>query len=366
MLKVGIVTSYSSKRPAGLERFLIDMLRSFDNLKDDSIEFYVYARASSDLKEVLEREHIQSIKVIPVGFGQLWKEIGLFFTSKSDVYLFNGPIVPLFFRPRRYIVLIYDFAYRYFKGGGIREKIKNGYINTITRIGFRRAEKIITISDSAMQDAVRLFHIDGRKFKTIYPGFAPLNTLKGRPVENVQTPFFMFIGTLKERKNVHGVVHAFAKLLQKKDVDHSLVIVGKLDASSEYVKQTQSFIDKSGLRDRVIFTQHVSDDQVAYLYKHATALVFPSFLEGFGFPILEAMSCGTPVITSKQSSLQEVAGGAALLVDPHDEEDIAAAMERIINDDQYVRTLRSKGETRVKDFSWATAAEQFRSFFRNQ
>lgn len=363
-MRVAIVTSYNSKKPAGLERVLIEQLRAFDNNKDKEIEYVIYTSSQSDLDQVLKMEKI-NLSVVKIGGGKLWKEFGLFFAPKADKYFFNGPLVPLFFKPKEYYVLVYDFAYRYFSDNSIKQKIKNKFTDFISALAFRRAKKIIAISNATGEEIFRLFKVDNKKIITIHLGWTAINKLEQKLVEGLPEKYFMFIGTLKERKNVLSVVQAFANFKEKNPIPIKLVIVGKRNNNSPYIQKINNFIKEKKLEEQVFFTGHTTDEQVAYIYAHANALIFPSLLEGFGMPPLEAMSFGVPVVTSSTSSLGEVAGNAAILVDPNNTIQIAEAMGRITQDDGLRRDLITNGFERIKFFSWVKAALEYNNLFNN-
>ena len=134
-------------------------------------------------------------------------------------------------------------------------------------------------------------------------------------------------------------------------------MVGKREGA--YAEKISAHIRSNNLEKQITILGFVTDEALAYLYKHAEALLFPSFIEGFGFPILEAMDAGLPVITSNTSSLGEVAGDAALLADPKDKEEIARAMDRIYLDEELRKQLREKGLIRAREFSWDRTVDSF-------
>ena len=363
-MKVAIVTSYNSHKPAGLERVFLEQVRALDKISSkENAEYVVYTGPKSDLNKVFEREGINKIPVIKLRGGRLWKEIGLFFAPKADAYFFNGPLAPLFFAPKNYFVLVYDFAYRYFTDGSLRQKIKNKWTDFVSSLAFNRAKKIVAISGATKEDVCRLFNVNKDKITTIYLGLNKMNIVDSESVVGISSPYFLFIGTLKERKNVLNVVKAYALFKKQTTYPHKLVIVGKRGNGSVYIDKIDKVIEDESLLSEVVFTDHVSDRQVSYLYKNAAALVFPTLLEGFGMPLLEAMSCDVPVITSNVSSLGEVADDAALLVNPFDVGQIAQAMERLVDDRNLVADLIQKGRERIMHFSWDKAAVEYNSFF---
>ena len=167
--------------------------------------------------------------------------------------------------------------------------------------------------------------------------------------------FFLFAGVLKERKNVLGIVRAFS-LFHATHPNFFLVIAGKKEGA--YYKSVVRLVAELGIDSHVRFMGYVSNEELAYLYAKATALVFPSLIEGFGMPVLEAMHAGLPVVTANTGSLAEVAGDAALLVDPRDPSDIAGALSSLAHDGALRDSLRARGYARAAQFSWEQSARK--------
>ena len=165
------------------------------------------------------------------------------------------------------------------------------------------------------------------------------------------------MGTLEPRKNLTTLLQAFARLRRAGQVDPALrlVLAGARGWLDEPIFRT---VRSFGLDEAVHFPGFIDDDDLPDLYRGAAAFVFPSLYEGFGLPVLEAMACGAPVVTSNTSSMPEVAGGAAMLVDPRDVDGLAAAIARVLRDEGLRARLRAAGLARARQFSWETAARQ--------
>lgn len=176
-----------------------------------------------------------------------------------------------------------------------------------------------------------------------------------------KSPYFLFAGHLETRKNVLGVVKAF-EILERKHVGIRLVLVGKDGYQGEEIRK---YISTSSAKKAIDVKGYVDETELRALYTHATAFVFPSYYEGFGFPILEAMSLGCPVITSNGGAMGEVAGTAALLVDPNEVEEISHAMERLLEDSKLARKLMDLGEYRFRDYSWKKCADGFLKLYKS-
>jgi Glycosyltransferase len=199
----------------------------------------------------------------------------------------------------------------------------------------RAADAVIAVSECTKRDAMRLYGLDEAKIRVIYEGVSP----RFRPASpeaiaavraryNLPECFILYVGTIEPRKNLTALLEAFHHLLATHDL--RLVIVGKKGWLYEgFFRRLREL----GLEDRVIFTGYVPDEDLPAIYSAADLFVFPSLYEGFGLPVLEAMACGTPVVCSNTSSLPEVAGDAALLVDPTDVRALAGAIERVLTDE---------------------------------
>lgn len=362
--RIAFVTGFSGKRPAGLERFLIELLKAMDG-EPQAGDITVYTKKGNGLKQAFEKEKIQNIRLLEIGFGKLWKDIGLFFARKADIYVFNGPQVPLFFVPKKYSVIAYDFAYRQVTAQNVGEKIKIKITDFITSLAFHRAQLILTLSQTIKKEVQEIFHIDEKKIQPMYSGF--LDVCKMHLAEPMSFPFqqfFLFVSTIKERKNVLGVIQGFHHFEQLSPGTVHLVIAGKYTESAPYFQSLQHYIEENKLQRSVHFVGHITDNQLSWLYQHATALISPSFVEGFGLPLLEAFVCHLPVITSANSCQSEITGDAALLVNPHDPREIGEAMRRVQSQPELRSQFIEKGLHRAQDFSWQKSARLLFSYLK--
>jgi glycosyltransferase involved in cell wall biosynthesis len=222
----------------------------------------------------------------------------------------------------------------------------------------RAADAVIAVSECTKRDAIRFYGIPEEKITVIHEGVNP----RFRPASpeaiaavraryGLPEHFILYVGTIEPRKNLTALLEAFHHLLATHDL--RLVIVGKKGWLYEgFFRRLREL----GLEDRVIFTGYVPDEDLPAIYSAADLFVFPSLYEGFGLPVLEAMACGVPVICSNTSSLPEVAGDAALLVDPTDVRALAGAMERALTDEGKWREMRERGLQQAARFSWDEAA----------
>jgi alpha-1,3-rhamnosyl/mannosyltransferase len=231
------------------------------------------------------------------------------------------------------------------------------------------ASHVITISEYSKQEIEQHFGIPASKISVIPLGvderwFQPIaTTTMSETLRRYGLPdhFFLFVGTLQPRKNIARVIEAYRSLPQGIKNDVPLVIIGRAGWQCDDVVDALT-LGQYG--PSVFWLKHVPDDDLLVVVKAAAALVFPSLYEGFGLPVLEAFAAGTPVITSNGTSLPEVAGNAALLVDPLDSENIAEAMQRLLDNPELANTLRAAGYVRARVHSWERTASMTKNVYQ--
>jgi glycosyltransferase involved in cell wall biosynthesis len=229
----------------------------------------------------------------------------------------------------------------------------------------RRCDGLIAISEHTRQDAIDILGISGDRIRVIYPGVAEEffevtadNAADVRARYQLHKPYLLFAGCIEPRKNVPSILRAFRTLRQSASADVQLVLAGNLGWASE---ETQTLLDTCGKGIRLL--GYVPERDMPGLFRGAAALVYPSFYEGFGLPVVQAMAAGTPVITSNGSCLPEVTGEAAIHVNPDSVEELGAAMDRVLSDTELARTLSQNGRHRSQRFHWAQNAIQTLEFF---
>lgn len=179
----------------------------------------------------------------------------------------------------------------------------------------------------------------------------------------VERPFILSVCSLEPRKNLERMIRAYSRLVEDEKLPHELVLVGRAGWKSS---KLAALTEQRGLTNRVRLTGYVSDEDLLQLYNQADLFVYPSLYEGFGLPLLEAMTCGVPIVSSRAGSLAEVAGDAAILVDPHSEEEIAGGMRQGLSDDALRDRLIAAGLERVRGFSWDEMARGICQFVDNR
>lgn len=225
-----------------------------------------------------------------------------------------------------------------------------------------KAKKIITVSEFSKQDIIDNYKVEPEKIDVVYNGanngFKPLSEEEKIKIRNQYTAgyqYFMFVGSLHPRKNLARLFPAFDLFKERTGSDVKLLIVGE---KRWWTEPIQKAYEAMGHKDDVVFVGHLQMEDLHRVTAAALASVYVSYFEGFGIPIVEAYKCDVPVITSNVTSMPEVAGDAALLVDPFDTESIAGALE-LVMDENIRNSLIEKGRIRRNDFSWDKAAEQW-------
>jgi glycosyltransferase involved in cell wall biosynthesis len=232
-----------------------------------------------------------------------------------------------------------------------------------------KAARVITVSEASKRDILRYFRVPESRIDVIYNAIderfwqepAADEVERVRERYRLTAPFVLYAGNIKPHKNLERLIEAFHMLRQDPDLAHvKLLIIG--DEISKYATLRRA-VHRYKLHKYVRFFGFVPDKTLAVLYRLARVFVFPSLYEGFGFPPLEAMASGAPVITSNVSSLPEVVGDAALLIDPLNPVEIADAMRRVLMDSELREDLRQRGLRRVKEFSWERSVRRVREIY---
>ncbi len=234
----------------------------------------------------------------------------------------------------------------------------------------KHADIVIAVSEHTKRDLIRVFGIPEDRIRVVYnavdPIYAPLSDRNeiDRVIRKYGLPgsgYILFVGTLEPRKNLVRLIEAYGIATDAcADQLPPLVLAG---AKGWFYEEIFQCVERLGLQHRVIFTGFVDDGDMLALFNAATLFVYPSLYEGFGMPVLEAMACGLPVITSNTSSLPEVAGSAAVLVDPVDIDGLATTVMDLLDDPERRSALRSAGLARTAEFSWEQAAQETLSIY---
>ncbi len=351
--------SILTRKPTGIGRYTFELIQYLKRI-DQTNQYSLYARLRFiDFKRRFPRIGNKNFSPKLDHFNAGPQKI----LGKIDVYHAPSPEL-LSVQNCKVVVTVHDLIYRAFPQGHTPETI------AMTDRQFKdivaRADKIICTSEHTQKDLHHFFSLPPERSCVVYQGvdqdvFYRIEQKELLAAEHffkkngIVLPYLLFVGTIEPRKNLVHLLKAFALLLEQKKFSGQLVVVGMKGWMTEGLKQ---MIEDLKLGSKVVFMGFVSDDELRVLYNKAEVFVFPSFYEGFGFPIVEAMSCGAPVVTSKTSSCAEVAGDAALTVDPHSPEGIARAVGRILQDGLVRNALIEKGLKRSQEFSFLETAKK--------
>ncbi len=347
-----------SKDKTGTENYSYQLLLNLSKI-DQSNQYIVYLRPGTKIQNFPNNFQFKTIN-----FHRLWTQVGLAyqtFKDKLDILFVPAHTLPLIRKPGlKTIMTVHDLGAEYLPA--MHQLKQTLYLDFITRFQLKTATKLIAVSKATKADLVKKLGIDSSKVEVIYEGvdrevFQPIkndqliNILNKFDIEKGK--YFLFVGTIQPRKNLVRLVEAFRNLIRgpvalyprpmsslnaagtrrgtparatPHQFDLRLVLVGQKGWLSDEIYQLPK---KLGIEKNVKFLGRVSDKNLAALYSGAIALTYPSLFEGFGLPILEAMSCGCPVITSNLSSMPEVTADAALLVNPYKVSEIAKAMGKL-------------------------------------
>ena len=266
---------------------------------------------------------------------------------KPDVFLALSQAVPAF-GVSRVIGFLYDLAFiKYPEAYQNSKELKRQTDELI-----QRSAHIITISEASKQDIMENYQLTSEKITVLYPGVSSAYTPDGPKYVQLE-PYFLYVGQLKKTKNIPRLLEGFAEFLKTASRSYQLLLVGSDLQLDPEIPQT---IRRLGLQKRVIRKGYLRLSELPKYYRGATAFISPAKYEGFGLPLIEALSSGTPVITGNSSSMPEIVGDAGITVNVASSEHIAHALTQIAKNEPFRQQLVKKGLLRAKDFSWRTFA----------
>ncbi len=361
------IRTMAQGRHSGVEEYTLRILREFLRNKDDEFLLFYNAFLKSELPEDILKNTNISLKDFNVPNKIL--DAFLFFGQPKLDKLVGGADV--FFSPHflaaptskncKKVITFHDLSFLHYPEFFSLRK-KYWHFSQRPKKQAKESDKIIAISDSTKEDIVNFYKIPEEKIQVIYSGVND----KMKPIgkddkvlkqikEKYYLPdeFILYLGTIEPRKNIIGIIKAFLGVREKKKI--KLVLAGAFGwLYEDILKEAKN----SKFKDDIIFLGFIDDEDKVGLYNLAAVFVYPSFFEGFGFPPLEAMACGTPVVTSNCSSLPEVVGEAALMVDPFKPSEIAEALWLFLEDKNLRNIYKKRGLERARKFSWEKTGEK--------
>ena len=366
---IGIDASRAvSDAPTGTEAYSAHLIRALAPRLASTHTLRLYYRETPPFAldtrgsgpQTLGLEAAVETRVIP--FPRLWTHLRLSWEMvrhPPDLLFVPAHVLPVV-RPRHTLVTVHDLGYRRFPEA--HPASQRRYLEMSTRWNVRVATHILADSKATRDAIIEAYHVPSQKLTVVYPGYEPdLKPVKDRDeIErvlqryNVPGDYVLFVGRIQPRKNLTRLIEAFGRVL----TDHpslTLVLAGPAGWLGGPIQARTTAL---GIADKVIFPGYVAPEDKAALISGARLFAYPSLHEGFGFPVLEAQACGTPLLTSTTSSLPEVAGKGGLLVDPLNAEAIADGLRRLLDDPALGARLVTQGFENLARFSWDMAARQ--------
>lgn len=356
MAIIGIDASRAvSAAPTGTEAYSFHLIRALlPHLRAHQVRLYMRAPLPPETFPGAE------MRVIP--FPRLWTHLRLsweLLRHPVDLLFVPAHVLPLY-HPRRSLVTIHDVGYRFFpEAHPLTQRL---YLAWSTRYNARAAARVIAVSHATQEALATSYGIPRQKIHVIPNGYTPdlapvrdaqhLNAVRQK--YSIPGEYILYLGRIQPRKNLPRLIRAFARIAEEYP-DLSLVLAGPGGWLEQSIRAAIADVHLDG---RVLLPGYVAAEDKAALLSGARVFAFPSLYEGFGIPVLEAQACETPVLTSTTSSLPEVAGDGAFLVDPTDEMAIADGLRRLLEDAALCEALRARGRMNVTRFSWESTARQ--------
>ncbi|MFO7166516.1 MAG: glycosyltransferase family 1 protein [Chloroflexota bacterium] len=362
LLRVGYLTYGLDRKPTGIGRYSVELLRSMHR-QSSEVEFVLLTTEGEDrhgLWQQFERHALPGCSRLPVllSLGNLLLSDAIRRYRLDVVHDPNG-IAPFFgpaYGASRIVTLHDAFA---FVTPHTHNRLDNWRYRVQLPYAARAATAVVTVSQCSKRDLSHYLHIPDEHIHVIAEGvdtrFSPVADDRRREAVlakyGIKPPYLLYVGGISARKNIVRLIEA-AVLVRRRHPEIRLVLAGSKQWRTASIDRA---LARADLDDTVYCTGYVDDDDLPSLYSGAEVFVFPSLYEGFGLPPLEAMACGTPVVTSNRSSLPEVVGSAALRVDPLDPRAIADSIMLILDQPHLASELRRQGLERARQFSWAQA-----------
>lgn len=370
-MQIGIDFTAALEQGGGIGRYVRELVYALARL-DDETGYLLFAAGQTDATVPAppgENFTWAPSRLTPRDYARLWHRLRLpmpveWWTGRLDLFHATDFTLPPVQRGTRTLLTVHDLSF--VRAPETAVPSLKAYLDRVVPRSVARADHILSDSEATRQDLIELYNTPPSKISVLYSGvdptFAPASPAEMAAVRvryNIgDAPFILSIGTVQPRKNYERLIEAFHRL---QIPGLKLVIAGGkgwLD-SGVYARVTDL-----SLQDRVHFLGFAADEALPALYSAASVFAFPSLYEGFGLPVIEAMACGTPVVCSNTSSVPEVAGDAALLIDPFDIDGLSVALRRVLEDTALRRDLTDRGRVQAARFTWDTAASELLTQYR--
>jgi len=366
------------RRYSGVAEYTHELLKALLNI-DQQNQYWLLYNSFHNVSDRLPLFNYPNVSIIRTKYpNKFFNYVLLKFLHRPYFDKIVGQPIDIFFMPHinfarwspsiTSIVTVHDISFVHFpKFFNWRKNLWHGLLSVKKLL--KRSRIVVTLSENTQNDVKQYAHLDDTRTTTIYSGISDVFTILNKEDStlevvkqkyNLPDSFIFFLGTIEPRKNIEGLIKAFEIVKSKQASDLKLVIAGGRGWKARPVFQAAAI---SQCADDIIFLDYVEASEKVALYNLATMFVYPSFYEGFGFPPLEAMACGTPTIVSATSSLPEVVGDGAVMIDPYNPTSIATAIFEILHDASLRSRLIEKGKEQAAKFTWEKTAEKYLNLF---
>lgn len=361
MFKIGIDATAIPESRVGAGVYTFNLVKGLADI-DKENEYFIFSKRSTILDWGINQANFRFVpqddRYRPLRL--LWEQTGLpFLVAKYKLNIlhsahYTSPIVKKCYS----VVTFHDMIS--FIYPGVHTFVKRHFFKKMIQLSVKYADAIVSVSESTKGDIIRYLKISQSKIHvTLEAANQSFRPLAGDVIEPVclkyglkPGQFVLFVGTLEPRKNVPALLRAYRGLLER-GYKQKLAIVGRRGWMYDDIFTAVKNLE---LGNDVVFTGYVHEGELPHLYNGASMFVYPSLYEGFGLPVLEAMACGTPVVTSNISSMPEIVGSAGVVVNPYDVDELLHAMEAVVVDKELAKRLRKRGLERAREFSWEKTA----------
>ncbi len=375
MAAIGIDYTAAHEQGAGIGRYVRELIHALAAL-DSQNSYRLFAAGAT-------RQSLPSVpgpnfswhptRITPLWFARIWHRFQIplpveLFTGRVALYHATDFTLPPTLPGTRTLLTVHDLSF--VRAPETASPVLKAYLDQVVPRSVRRADHVLADSQATKDDLIELYGTSPEKITVLLSGvnaqFKPVTDPARRAAvrERYQIPagcpFIFSVGTVQPRKNYARLAEALAQLGPSHQDVHLVIAGGRGWLESPIYRA----IDKLGMGDRVHFTGFADDEDLPILYSDAAVLAYPSLYEGFGFPVLEAMACGTPVVTSTVSSMPEVAGDAALMVDPYDVPALSDALRRLLSDSALRADLITRGFEQASRFTWERSARQLQTIYQ--
>ncbi|MEH2214079.1 glycosyltransferase family 4 protein [Nostoc sp.] len=383
MLKIVVDTTPVDSKPSGVGFYIANLICALDVLqKEENFQLGVvyqpglknWLRGDFIFPECFKNSSQQYLLPLPLRISDLLLALAFkpslsyfekYFGSPDILHGTNYSVYPC--QNSLKVMNIYDLTF--IKYPNYTDSVVKTYTKRVKRC-LQWTDLVLTISESSKKDIIEYLEVDPKKVyvtplaSRYYSNYLSEEIAQGLEKQanyDFSKPYLLFVSTIEPRKNINTIITAFNFLKEKYKIEHQLILIGKKGWNYEPIFAA---IENSPWASQIHHLNYLSNELVALFYSKADVFVYPSYYEGFGLPVLEAMTLGAPTISSNTSSIPEVAGDAAILIDPSDSVQLAEAILKVISDSQLRQELIIKGRERAKLFSWERTAKETLKAYR--